>query len=77
LNACIIINAKVKTQKLGAILSQDPSLISLTPGFSQVTTGQLRIGNRLNGFGALSAELVTWLKPGVNEKYRESFSRDG
>ena len=40
--------------------------ISLTPGFSQVITRQRKQGNRLNGF-LLSAAVVTWLKPGVND----------
>ena len=45
----------------------EPNPVSFTPGFSQVNSATLRLGNRLNGFCSLLTLLITRLKPGVNE----------
>jgi len=43
------------------------TLISFTPGFSQVSRKPELGGNRLNGFQTKHRRLITWLKPGVNK----------
>jgi len=65
---CGGITQKKSTTETTEIAQRSTESIFSTDSFSQVSRNSKLNGNRLNGFQSKGRSVVTWLKPGVNEK---------